>query len=251
MKKSFTSIKNRKTFTDVFVIESFNIRIIKNSESFDKLFIIYFFVDFKSNIDTRYEYREWNYIKAVVFLFENVISEMCCLNIDVDVTLINKKFLKAQASNVQIKIMIIFLSIFELSINRYSTFEYVIVLIYFVDKNTTDKKIEICFRRETHIVDDLKANMLIKNDIIDSEIFIINLNNKTARIDNCNVIVSIEIRSLKISTIQLSIHLKKLSSYQLMLSWRYSFIAWRIFYLSLVIFYLSRKSLINCQCMFI
>ena len=134
---------------------------------------------------------------------------MCCLNIDVDVILINRKFLKAQASNVQIKI-IIFFSVRELNINRYFIFEYVIVFIYFVDKNTVDKKIKTCFRREIHIVDDLKTNMLIENDIIDSKNFIINLNNKTVRINNCDVIVSIEIRSLKISTIQLSIHLKKI-----------------------------------------
>ena len=147
--------------------------------------------------------------------------------------------------------MIISFFVRELNINRHFTFEYVIVFIYFVDKNTIDKKIKICFRREIHIVDDLKTNMLIENDIIDLKIFIINLNNKIVRINNCNVIVLIEIRSLKISTIQLSIHLKKLSSYQFMLNWRYSFIAWKIFYLSFVIFYLNRKSLINCQCMFI
>ena len=97
-----------------------------------------------------------------------------------------------------------------MSINRHFTFEYVIVFIYFVDKNTIDKEIKTCFRREIYIVDNLKANMLIENDIIDSEIFIINLNNKIVRINNCDVTISIEIRSFKISTIQLSIHLKKI-----------------------------------------
>ena len=207
--KKFTSI-NRKIFTNVFVVESFNIRIIKNSKSFDKLFIIYFFVDFKSNIDTKYEYREWNYVKAIVFFFENVISKMCCLDIDVDVILINKKFLKTQTLDIQIRIIAIFFSVRELNINRYFTFEYVVVFIYFVDKNTIDKKIKTCFRREIHIVDDLKTNMLIENHIIDSKNFIINLNKKIARINNCDVIVSIEIQSFKLSTIQLFVHLKKI-----------------------------------------
>ena len=135
---------------------------------------------------------------------------MCCLDIDVDVILINKKFLKTQTLDIQIRIIAIFFSVRELNINRYFTFEYVVVFIYFVDKNTIDKKIKTCFRREIHIVDDLKTNMLIENHIIDSKNFIINLNKKIARINNCDVIVSIEIQSFKLSTIQLFVHLKKI-----------------------------------------
>ena len=209
LKKKFTSIKNRKTFTNAFLIESFDIRVIKNSKSFDRLFIIYFFVDFKSNIDTKYEYCEENYVKTIVFLFENVISKMCCLDIDIDVTLINNFFLKHKHQTFKSKSWLFF-SVRELNINRHFTFEYIIVFIYFVDKYTNDKKIKICFRRETHIIDDLKTNMLIENDIIDLKNFIINLNNKIIRINNCDVIVSIEIQLFKISTIHLSIYLKKI-----------------------------------------
>ena len=210
LKQFFLSTENRKTFTDAFVVESFSTEIIKKFESAIKLLIIYFFVDFKSDIDIDYEYRDWNYVKAAIAFFENVNSKMCCLNTDADVTLINKKFLKAQASDNQIKIMIISLNVRELNINRHFTVEYVIVFIYFVDTNAVDKKMKICFRRETHIVDDLKINMLIDNDIIDSKIFIIDLNNKTARINSCDVTVSIEIRSSKSSIVQLFVHLKKI-----------------------------------------
>ena len=132
--KIFFSFANRKTFTKIFVVESFNIEITKKSKFFIKLFIIYFFVDFKSNIDTKYAYRKWNYVKTTIFFFENVKSKMCCLNIDVDVNLINRKFLKTQIFDIQIKLMIIFF-VRELNINCHFTTKYVIVFIYFIDKN--------------------------------------------------------------------------------------------------------------------
>ena len=85
--KQFFFIEDRKTITNVFVVESFNIEITKKFESFIKLFIVYFFVDFKSNIDIDYKYRNWNYVKITIVFFENVNSKMCCLNINVDVIL--------------------------------------------------------------------------------------------------------------------------------------------------------------------
>ena len=94
LKLFFFSVENRKTITDVFVVKSFNTEVTKKSESFIKLLIVYFFVDFKSDIDIDYEYRDWNYVKASVAFFENVTFEMCCLDTNCDVILINKKFLK-------------------------------------------------------------------------------------------------------------------------------------------------------------
>ena len=58
LNKSFLHVKNRKIFTNVFVIELFNTSIIKKFESNVKLFVIYFFVDSKLNIDTKYDYRK-------------------------------------------------------------------------------------------------------------------------------------------------------------------------------------------------
>ena len=48
---------------------------------------------------------------------------MICLNIDVNVTLIDKNFLKSQIFDAQIRIMIIFLTIRELNINKYQNVE--------------------------------------------------------------------------------------------------------------------------------
>ena len=58
-------------------------------------------------------------------------------------------------------------------------------------------------------MNNLKANMLIDNDIIDSEQFIIDMKIKQITIENIDVSISIEVRSAKTS-LQRLIHLKKI-----------------------------------------
>ena len=72
-----------------------------------------------------------------------------------------------------------------------------------------DKKTIFVFRREIHLIDNLKINMLIDNDIIDFEDFDINMIKRQATIDSTNVIISLKIRSTKFA-INKSIHLKKI-----------------------------------------
>ena len=64
------------------------------------------------------------------------------------------------------------------------------------------------FRREIHLVDNLKTNMLIDNDIIDFEDFDINMTKRETIIESIDVIISLKVRSLK-SAIHKSVHLKK------------------------------------------
>ena len=70
------------------------------------------------------------------------------------------------------------MTIRELNINKYQNVEYIILLIYMIDKNNIDKNVRTCFRRETHVVDNLKINIFIENDIIDVENFFINFQKK-------------------------------------------------------------------------
>ena len=63
---------------------------------------------------------------------------------------------------------------------------------------------------KTHVVNDLKINMFIKNDIIKSKSFIIEVETKIVYKNNCKIIIFIEIRLSKTSTIQKIIYLKKI-----------------------------------------
>ena len=48
--------------------------------------------------------------------------------------------------------------------------------------------------REIHLINDLKINMLIENDILKSEKFYINLENNIVYIDNCDIFVFVNVK---------------------------------------------------------
>ena len=73
-----------------------------------------------------------------------------------------------------------------------------------------DQKITSLFKREIHLVDNLKANMFLNNDIIEFENFVIDMIKKHAIIDNIDIIISLKIRFFKL-TIQRSVHFKKIT----------------------------------------
>ena len=59
-----------------------------------------------------------------------------------------------------------------------------------------------------HLINDLKINMLINNDILDSEKFIIDLEKEKTYIDSCDIIVFIKIQRRSNDFVQRSIHIK-------------------------------------------
>jgi hypothetical protein len=102
--------------------------------------------------------------------------------------------------------MIISLNVRELNINKHQTSEYIIVIIYFTDI-LNNKSIRDMIRREVHLIDELKINMLIDNDILELEDIFIDETNSKITIANCNnMIISIEIRTLLKRAINKTLH---------------------------------------------
>ena len=91
--------------------------------------------------------------------------------------------------------MITFIIVRNLRFNKHSTDQYAITSIYFNEKNRNDEMIRAKITRKIHFVDELKANMLIENDIFESELFDISMSNSTAYIESCDVIIFITITS--------------------------------------------------------
>jgi hypothetical protein len=105
--------------------------------------------------------------------------------------------------------MITSLNVRGLKINKHETFEYIIVIIFFVEK-VQKKLTRELIRREVHLMNDLKANMLIDNDILESEEIFIDEVNSKATIASCNnMIISIEIRTLVKRMINKTLHARK------------------------------------------
>ena len=104
--------------------------------------------------------------------------------------------------------MIIFLKIRDLNTNRHQIWKYAICDIHLSDiKN--EKKITFLFSREIHLINELKINMLLNNDIIDSKQIVFDVTKKFVYIDSIDVFITLNIRSSKI-VVQRLIHLLKI-----------------------------------------
>ena len=105
--------------------------------------------------------------------------------------------------------MITFISIRELDIDKHMTVEYVILFIYFSDQKN-DVTVKTKITKEIHLIDNLKINMLLNNDVIESEKIDVSISNKSVYIDSCEVIASLEVRTSRV-IVQISVHARKIT----------------------------------------
>ena len=158
-------------------------------------FIRRFNIDSNKNIDDKYNFKKWQYASAEIVLFSKIKFSLDCLNTDVEIILSNIKFFKTQCKNISIRIMTFFIAVRDLSTNKHSTDKYVIMLMSFSDKDKHENSIKTLITREIHLIDDLKANILIENDILNSEKFDISLFTFSAHIESCDVTISISVKN--------------------------------------------------------
>ena len=194
------------------VTKVINVNNYQSSIVFDtsnsNVIIIRFNINFVFDFDIDYDFRNWNYIKVEIFLLTKIKSTNVCIDIDIDVTFENRSFYKQQTFDDEIRIMITSLKIRELNTQQHENFEYAICDIH-IKNMKNDKSITFVLRREIHLIDNFKINMLIDNDVIDVEKIIINSIKRKTFIINIDVIVSIKVKSSKTS-IQRLVHIRKI-----------------------------------------
>jgi len=96
----------------------------------------------------------------------------------------------------------------DLKTTKHRNFEYAISNLYIL--NRKNKKNVIAYIRcEVHLIDNLKINMFIDNDIIKLEDIIIDVKKRKVHINNCDIIINVEIKFSK--SIICLIYLQKLS----------------------------------------
>ena len=153
-------------------------------------------MDFFKKIDTDYDYRDYTHAKIQIALATNFKFDDVCLDIEIDVILIDREFFKAQTSTISIRTMTTSLKIRDLDTTKYQSFEYAIVDIYLSStRSTNDEKINALIRREIYLIDNLKANMLIENDIIDLEKIVIDMHKRETLITSCEITIFLEIKT--------------------------------------------------------
>ena len=77
---------------------------------------------------------------------------------------------------------------------RHKSEEFAALSLYFSGKNDAEKLVYASVRCEIHLVEGLRANLLIGNDIILPENFVIDIEKKTTLIGSCKVIIPISVR---------------------------------------------------------
>ena len=156
-------------------------------------------VDVNKNIDIDYEFKDYQYASTEVALIENENLISVCADTEAEITLADTEFFNATAKNVSVKTMIISITVRELNTMKHFIDKYVIISMYFLEKDKHDEIVKTKIIRKIHFVNNLKANMLIENDVLKSEKFDIFTFTSTVYIESCEIIISISIKNRFIS----------------------------------------------------
>ena len=73
----------------------------------------------------------------------------------------------------------------------HDTNEYVLILIYLPEVKKNGNKALTCVTREIHLINNLKANLLMGNNIIGSEKIVLDISKNEVSIDSCDIIIAI------------------------------------------------------------
>jgi len=91
---------------------------------------------------------------------------------------------------------------------KHSSNEYAILLLYFFNKDKKENYAITKITRKVYLVDNLKTNMLIENNLIDFKRININVASKSTFINSCDVTISIKVKTSRV-VVYTSMHVRK------------------------------------------
>ena len=106
-------------------------------------------------------------------------------------TLIDRPWLLSELSDVYVAKISTPLKVRGVDTSKHETSEYVTIPIYLPGTDKNSSPILMYFRKELHIINSLRAKMIIGNNIIGPEGIIINLAHQKATIGSCDATISI------------------------------------------------------------
>lgn len=139
-------------------------------------------------------FRSWNYAMAKVRLTKTGTDDNVCLDTGCGVTLIDRLWLANLLPNARISKMASPLRVRGVGSSQHETSEYLVTPCYFPGIDKHGNEVLACARREIHIVDGLRANMLIGNDFIGPEGISIDIANQKAYIGSCKTSITVTAR---------------------------------------------------------
>lgn len=163
----------------------------------------------RTNIDTGLAFRGWNYAHILIKLFLTAIDEEVYINTGCGVTLADRLWLLALLPKVKIRRMPKALRVKGLGIAMHDTDEYVLIPMYIPDVKEDGTKVLCRITREIHLIGNLKAHMLIENDIVDPKQIVIDINRSKAVIDSCDITADISCRQRSQQYTRRAVHAKE------------------------------------------
>ena len=146
------------------------------------------------NLGTGLAFRGWNYAHISVRLRSEANDEEACMDTGCGVTLADKPWLLTLLPLVDIRRMASPLRVKGLGSAMHDTDEYVLVPIYIPAVRKDGIKVLCRIHREIHLVDNLKAHMLLGNDIIGPEKIVLDVAQNKAYIGSCGATATITSR---------------------------------------------------------
>lgn len=144
-----------------------------------------------NELGTGFAFRSWTYAMTGVALTSARQEEDVCLDTGCGVSLIDRDWRARQAPDTVVSKMTSPLKVRGVGSSKHETSEYITQDLYFPGTDAKGNEVLACIRRELHIVDELRAKMLIGNDIIGLEGIVIDVANKEAYIGSCKTKIKV------------------------------------------------------------
>ena len=131
-------------------------------------------------------FRSWHYLTALFSLSRNGVPESGCLDTGCGMSMGDRSFLRRLIPSFTTKKHDNPITLRGIGSNRHSTVEWTTVSFFLKGETQAGKPVMIKFTRDIHVVDNLKANILIGMDILGPEGVVIDLPHQRVTFTNCN-----------------------------------------------------------------
>lgn len=147
-----------------------------------------------------FAFRGWTYITATVTLAPDHFppdsnpKSTACLDTGCGVTLVDKNWLAKNLPTQKISTISTPLKVRGIGASKHKSGEFTALCLYFPEKNNAGQLVYASLTCEIHLVEDLRANLLIGNNIMSLKGFVIDVKGKKALIGSCKVTIPIDAR---------------------------------------------------------
>lgn len=151
-------------------------------------------------LDSSLTFKDWNYATPSIIFDPTVLLSLTnpdsfvYLDKGYGVTLVDKTWLAKKPSSQKISVMLVFLKIKGIVTLKHELKDIVFTTIYILNINKESREVYISINYKLHLLDRLRANILVDNDMFCIESFAINFSTSSTLIHSCNMKININIR---------------------------------------------------------